>query len=232
MKKIIILFFIVIGNFSNAQVKYHFDYALLYDNEVSFDAELKSNLFLINSKDNSYITFLSFDKDSINVSLKMIDYEGIIIQSKIKRALFFKAETLNFDCESVFHFSNQYKYKSKEYSFQKYNDTLINDTIYFHYAIKSVKSLKYQKRKKIVSTHFIVDKNSSQFSPFFYHSTIYNNWIKTLKLPNGIIKIKYDIDVDGKIIFKQELKKIIKIDKYLTFPNECRDFKSPKLFSQ
>ena len=58
-----------------SQKQYHFDYALIYDNPVYVDKETKSNIVLINSKDNSYHTFVSFDKDSIKVSLKLIDFE-------------------------------------------------------------------------------------------------------------------------------------------------------------
>ena len=232
MKCFFLLFLCFVGSVGFSQKEYHFDYVLLYENS-SIDFKTKtSDLYFINSKNINYYLGESKNKDSINMNLIFLDYNGISSISKIAIQDFYKAEVFANECNSVLKYSNQYKYKANEYTFVKHNDTLMNNVFYFHYEIKSIKSIKYQKRKKIVSTHFIVDKNSSQFSPFFYHSTIYNNWIKTLKLPNGIIKIKYDIDVDGKIIFKQELKKIIKIDKYLTFPNECRDFKSPKLFSQ
>jgi GMP synthase PP-ATPase subunit len=76
--------------------------------------------------------------------------------------------------------------------------------------------------------YYIIDKNSEQFKPFLYHATVYNKWIETLELPNGIIKIKYDVNVEGKIIFKQELIKVIQINKFFTIPDECDYTKSPK----
>lgn len=228
MKRYFLLVICFFGSLGFSQKQYHFDYALIYDNPISVDKETKSNLYLINSKDNSYHTFVSFDKDSIKASLKLIDFEGLIINSNVSKGMFYKAETFSSECNSVYRFSNKFNYKTKEYDIVKHQDTTINDTIYFHYSIKSNKSLEYQKRKGIVTSHYIIDKNSEQFKPFLYHSTIYNKWLDTLKIPNGIIKIKYDVNVEGKIIFKQTLVKVVQINKVFTIPEECDYTKSPK----
>ena len=228
MKRYFLLVICFFGSLGFSQKQYHFDYALIYDNPISVDKETKSNLYLINSKDNSYHTFVSFDKDSIKASLKLIDFEGLIINSNVSKGMFYKAETFSSECNSVYRFSNKFNYKTKEYDIVRHQDTTINDTIYFHYSIKSNKSLEYQKRKRIVTSHYIIDKNSEQFKPFLYHSTIYNKWLETLKIPNGIIKIKYDVNVEGKIIFKQTLVKVVQINKVFTIPEECDYTKSPK----
>ena len=228
MKRFFLLLFCFVGSLGFSQKQYHFDYAFIYDNPISVDKETESNLYLINSKDNSYHTFVSFDKDSIKASLKLIDFEGLIINSNVSKGMFYKAETFSSECNSVYRFSNKFNYKTKEYDIVKHQDTTINDTIYFHYSIKSNKSLEYQKRKGIVTSHYIIDKNSEQFKPFLYHSTIYNKWLETLKIPNGIIKIKYDVNVEGKIIFKQTLVKVVQINKVFTIPEECDYTKSLK----
>lgn len=228
MKRCFLLLICFVVSLGFSQKQYHFDYALIYDNPVSVDKETKSNIVLINSKDNSYHTFVSFDKDSIKVSLKLIDFEGLIVNSNVGKEMFYKAETFSNECNSVYRFSNKFKYKTKEYDIVKYQDTTINDTTYFHYSIKSNKTLEYQKRKRIVTSHYIIDKNSEQFKPFLYHSTIYNKWLETLKIPNGIIKIKYDVNVEGKIIFKQTLVKVVQINKVFTIPEECDYTKSLK----
>ena len=228
MKRYFLLIICFFGSLGFSQKQYHFDYALIYDNPISVDKETKSNLYLINSKDNSYHTFVSFDKDSIKASLKLIDFEGLIINSNVSKGMFYKAETFSSECNSVYRFSKKFNYKTKEYDIVKHQDTTINDTIYFHYSIKSNKSLEYQKRKRIVTSHYIIDKNSEQFKPFLYHSTIYNKWLETLKIPNGIIKIKYDVNVEGKIIFKQTLVKVVQINKVFTIPEECDYTKSLK----
>lgn len=228
MKCLIQLFVCFVWSLGFSQKQYHFDYALIYDNPISVENETKSNLYLINSKDNSFSTLVSFDLDSINASIRLIDYDGLFVNSNVKKEKFYEAETLSNVCNSVYRFSNKYKYKIKEYNFIKHQDTTINDTVYYHYSIKCNKSLSYQKRKKIVTSHYIIDKNSEQFKPFLYHATVYNKWIETLELPNGIIKIKYDVSVEGKIIFKQELIKVIQINKFFTIPAECDYTKSPK----
>ena len=228
MKRFFLLLLCLVGSLGFSQKQYHFDYALIYDNPISVENETKSNLYLINSKDNSFRTLVSFEKDSINVSLRLIDYDGLFVNSNVKKEKFYEAETLSNECNSVHRFSNKYKYKIKEYNFIKHQDTTINDTVYYHYSMKCNKSLSYQKRKKIVTSHYIIDKNSEQFKPFLYHTTVYNKWVETLELPNGIIKMKYDVNVEGKIIFKQELIKVIQINKFFTIPDECDYTKSPK----
>jgi hypothetical protein len=228
MKRFFLLLFCFVGSLSFSQKQYHFDYALIYDNPISVENETKSNLYLINSKDNSFRTLVSFDLDSINASLRLIDYDGLFVNSNVKKEKFYEAETLSNECNSVHRFSNKYKYKIKEYNFIKHQDTIINDTVYYHYSMKCNKSLSYQKRNKIVTSHYIIDKNSEQFKPFLYHTTVYNKWVETLELPNGIIKMKYDVNVEGKIIFKQELIKVIQINKFFTIPDECDYTKSLK----
>ena len=52
--------------------------------------------------------------------------------------------------------------------------------------------------------------------------------IETLKIPNGIIKIKYDVNVEDKIIFKQTLAKVVQINKVFIIPEECDYSKFPK----
>jgi hypothetical protein len=228
MKRFFLLLLCLVGSLGFSQKQYHFDYALIYDNPISVENETKSNLYLINSKDNSFRTLVSFEKDSINVSLRLIDYDGLFVNSNVKKEKFYEAETLSNECNSVHRFSNKYKYKIKEYNFIKHQDTIINDTVYYHYSMKCNKSLSYQKRNKIVTSHYIIDKNSEQFKPFLYHTTVYNKWVETLELPNGIIKMKYDVNVEGKIIFKQELIKVIQINKFFTIPDECDYTKSLK----
>ncbi|WP_291106329.1 hypothetical protein [Flavobacterium sp. UBA6195] len=228
MMRLFIFFLGFMGSFGFSQKQYHFDYALIYDNPISVDKETKSDLLLINSKDNSYYTFVSFDKDSIETSFRLIDFKGLVVNSKIKKEVFYKAETLSNECNSVYRFSNIYIYKIKEYDFIKHQDTTINDIVYFHYSIKSNKSLAYQKKKKIEAIHYIVDKNSEKFMPSLYRATEYNKWIETSKLPYGIIKMRYFVNIEGKITFKQELIKLVKINRNITIPEECDYTISPK----
>jgi len=200
----------------------------LYENSsIDFKAKT-SDLYFINSKSINYYLGESKDKDSINMNLIFLDHNGISSISKIAIQDFYKAEVFANECNSVLKYSNQYKYKANEYTFVKHNDTLINNVFYFHYEIKSIKSIKYQKRKKIQSAHLIIDKKSQEFTPFLYNPLFYNLYSKTPILPNGLFKIIYYTNLKGEITFKRELLNVVKSDKYLTIPEECDYTKSPK----
>lgn len=50
---------------------------------------------------------------------------------------------------------------------------------------------------------------------------MYEKWVDTKTIPNGLVKIIYFIDTKGEITSKLNLQGIVKIDKYLTIPEEC-----------
>lgn len=225
MKNFFSMLLVLLCYFSQAQINYHFDYALVYKNS----SELKESLYFINSRDNSYALYSQKNKDSVNININFIDFRGLTVNSLVDKTLFFQAETFNNDCSSVHKFSmDLFKKKAKEFVLIKHNDTLINDTLYFHYATKSLKKLSYQKRKKLREVHFIIDKNNKNFMPFIHHPTIYEHWVNTLQLPKGLITIEYHQSLDGTIVFKRELMQTIKIDKYLRIPEDCDAVKSLK----
>jgi hypothetical protein len=228
MKCFFLLFLCFVGSVGFSQKKYHFDYVLLYENSSINSKTKTSDLYFINSKSINYYLGESKDKDSINMNLIFLDHNGISSISKIAIQDFYKAEVFANECNSVLKYSNQYKYKANEYTFVKHNDTLINNVFYFHYEIKSIKSIKYQKRKKIQSAHLIIDKKSQEFTPFLYNPLFYNLYSKTPILPNGLFKIIYYTNLKGEITFKRELLNVVKSDKYLTIPEECDYTKSPK----
>ena len=214
--------------FSQVQINYLFYYAFLYEFSSINSKTKTSNLYLINSKSVNYYLGESRDKDSINMRLIFLDHNGISSVSKIAIQDFYKAEVFVNECNSVVKHSNKYKNKANEYTFVKHNDTLINGVFYFHYEINSIKSIKYQKRNKIQSAHLIIDKNSQEFQPFLYNPLFYNLFNKTPTLPKGLFKIIYYTNLKGEITFMQELLNVIKVDKYLTIPEECDYTKSLK----
>jgi hypothetical protein len=227
MKNFLVYIFILIIQMGFAQKRYHLDYALEFDIQInSHDSEKDKigkdsiRFYMINSNLNNIILFLN-EKDEKNYNLFFSDKEGLYVNSVIEKSLFFKAETINNNCESVHRTSNPFTYQVNNYEFINLKDTLINDTSYFHYIIKTNRGLKFQKRKKIVSIHYIVDKNSPEFSPFLIESTCYEEWKKERNIPNGKPSIIYHENYKGEITFKMELKNAVKIDRYFTVPNEC-----------
>jgi hypothetical protein len=225
MKNFLSVLLVLLYYFSQAQIKYHFDYALVYKNSSA----LKESLYFVNSKDNSYALYTQKNKDSVNTNINFMDFRGLTVNSLVDKTLFFQAETFNNDCSSVHKFSmDLFNRKAKEFEILKHNDTLINDTLYFHYSTKSLKKLRYQKRKKLNKVHFIIDKNSADFKLFIYNPTIYMHLRNTFKLPNGLLKMMYYQNLDGTITFKRELLQTIKLDKLLIIPEDCEAVKSLK----
>jgi hypothetical protein len=216
------LFFIVLfcSQFLFSQKVYHFDYALEFDNSIKIYKTDSTSVFLVNSKSNNYMLFL-INKDSLNYNLDFVDQEGNSIQSKIDKKDFNKAETISNNCSHVTGFHNPYKYQIKNHKFVNYKDTIINNVLYFHYAFKCTKNKKFQERKGIVTTHFIIDKNSNFFTPFLLRATMYEEYKLERNIPNGIPFITYEVDVNGEIVKKMQLINKIKIDKKFTIPSEC-----------
>lgn len=219
MNKVFFFLFFFFLQISFGQKNYLFDYALEFDQKLKFDGKDSVNVFLVNSKENSYRLFL-MDKES-DYKFVMIDYKGNHFNGFLPTKTFTEAETINIQCNTVGKYNNLYKDKVENYFFENLNDTVINDVSYYHYAIKSNKSLKYQKRKKIVTYHYIIDKNSPDFLPFFYKGTPYNEWEKEKNIPNGKPFMIYYENLEGEKTFKMKLKNIVKIDKYFTIPEEC-----------
>jgi hypothetical protein len=221
MRFLFFLTFLNITFSTYSQKKYHFDTVLEFDiKQCTFNNKKDTiDCFLINSKNNSYV--LHVNNDSLITKFLFIDQNGASVNGQLNSNDFFKAETINNDCNIVRSFTNPYKYQVKNYYYVNLNDTVIDTKSYFHYAIKSNKSLSYKKRKNINTYHYIVEKNNSNFLPFLVSSTSYEEWKKEKNIPNGIPYIIYFEDVEGKITTKMTLKNYIKIDKYFTIPKDC-----------
>lgn len=223
MKKI--LFFLFLSQIIFAQKTYIFDYKLEYKNKIDSTKLISNPTYFINSKANNY-NILTYKKDSLNIGFHFGDMNGNKqprVISDVNEKEFIKTKSISVTCEALLY-TGEYPFKNKvkDYYFENLKDTIINDESYYHYVIKSNRPLKYQKRKNIAQTHFIVDKNSSSFLPFINHSIIYEEWKTDIKaIPNGIIKIKYNTNCENKITDKWILEKITPIEKELVIPENC-----------
>ena len=220
MKNLFLLLFIGIALQCFGQKKYSFDYSIVYEESCSKHAKPNEMIYLINSKKNNYKVF-AHEKDSTSFSIHFWDEEGVSVYGAMTKKDFYKVETISNECSQTFRYTSLAKITKNDYTIIHCSDTIVNDTSYYHYKIVSTKSLKYQKRKNIVTAHFIIDKNKSEFSPFFSESVMYERWVDSKTIPNGLVKIIYFIDTEGKITSKLNLQGVIKIDKYLTIPEEC-----------
>jgi hypothetical protein len=223
MKKILILLFL--SQTIYAQKTYKFDYILEYKNKIDSTKLISNPTYYVNSKANNY-SILVFKRDSLNIGLYFGDKNGTKqprVNSDVNESAFNYTKSISVTCEALSYSGEyHYKYKVKEYYFENLKDTIIDKIPYYHYVIKSNKPLKYQKRKNIAQSHFIVDKNSTSFLPFFYHPIVYEEWKTDVKIvPNGIIKIKYNTNWENKITDKWVLEKITPIEKELIIPEDC-----------
>jgi hypothetical protein len=223
MKKLLILLFLSQAIY--AQKTYKFDYILEYKNKIDSTKLISNPTYYVNSKENSY-QVLTYKTDSLNNMFEFFVKEGFkrpMVHETVNRKILLETKLITIDCIAISYNSEYpFKYKVKEYYFENLKDTIIDKIPYYHYVIKSNKPLKYQKRKNIAQSHFIVDKNSPSFLPFFKHPTIYEEWKTDMKaIPNGIIKIKYNTNWENKITDKWILEKITPIEKELIIPEDC-----------
>ncbi|MFT5754891.1 MAG: hypothetical protein ACI9FW_000184 [Flavobacterium sp.] len=223
MKKLLILLFL--SQTIYAQKTYKFDYILEYKNKIDSTKLISNPTYYVNSKENSY-QVLTYKTDSLNNMFEFFVKEGFkrpMVHETVNRKILLETKLITIDCIAISYNSEYpFKYKVKEYYFENLKDTIIDKIPYYHYVIKSNKPLKYQKRKNIAQSHFIVDKNSPSFLPFFKHPTIYEEWKTDMKaIPNGIIKIKYNTNWENKITDKWILEKITPIEKELIIPEDC-----------
>ena len=224
MKNLFLFLSFLFFNQVLSQKKYHFDYVFSVKESYKLKDEKLNSVFLVNSKLNNLHLYAHESADSLRYYLHFKDENGVAFNANMNKSDFDKFETISTTCDKVTKFKNPYVDKRKEYEFVNYSDTLINNTSYYHYAIKCNKNLKYQKRKKIVTTHYIVDKSDTNFLPFTYLSTIYETWKISKNIPNGYPKTIFFINADGKETGRMEFIKVTKVDKYAIIPDEC-DFR-------
>ncbi|CAM3571680.1 hypothetical protein FLGE108171_03575 [Flavobacterium gelidilacus] len=223
MKKL--FFFLLLSQTLHAQHIYDFDYMLEYKNKIDSTKLISNPTYLVNSNANNYFVLI-YKKDSLNIDLHFGEMNGKKqprVFSTVNAMDFIVNKSIFVSCEAIMYASEYpFKYKVKDYYFENLKDTLIENVSYYHYTIKSNRSLKYQKRNNIDQFHYIVDKNSNSFLPYFTHQTVYEKYITDKKLiPNGILKIKYYTNWENKITNKWVLEKITPVKKELIIPEDC-----------
>lgn len=221
MRNILTIFLLLNVLCLKAQKIYNFNYILEFEVKNNMNSTKSVKLFyLVNSKDNSYkVEARNIKPDSLNFNF--LDHNGKSSNSIFKMEDFLKAETISCDCNNVNYYSNPYKYKVKDYYFENLNDTIIDGKTLHHYVIKSNKSIKYQKRKKIHQYHYFVKKDDFSFLPILYSITPYEEWKKEKNIPNGMLVYFYMKNLEGEKIHIMKLKNYLEESRYLTIPKEC-----------
>lgn len=214
---LVLLFF---SPFIISQTIYNFDYEVTYKNVLTDSTTINHQVKLINSKNNNFTLNISKKDDKI-LQLFFSDYNNLFFEAEVNKTEFEANNLLNMSCDAIFKNRNSLDYKADEYDYLKLSDTMINDTTYYHYLLKSNKSLKHQKRKKLNSLHYIITKDNSEFQPILSHKTELEKWKRLPKIPNGIIKMKYYTNWKNEITNKIILHNITPIDKKMVIPANC-----------
>jgi hypothetical protein len=227
MKKVVLVLSLFIFCQMFGQKKYSFDYGLNYERKDE-NGKKSSEVYLVNSKQNNFFLYVK-DNDSIYSEIHFFDFEKLIIHGKMKNSIVYKTSDYIANCDDIFQFKNPFKNEAKNYKFINLNDTIINDTSYFHYKTVSLKSLRFQKRKDIQTIHYIINKDSNFFTPFFLHATLYEMFKYKNVLPNGYPKMIFMKNLDNKLTLSLNLLQITKIKRTLTIPEECMLTNSKKI---
>jgi hypothetical protein len=146
--KILLFLIVFISIPSYSQKKYLFDYMMEYDLKDTDTSKVRKEII----------------KDSSNFDLIFFDQNGIYSKSILDKKSFSRAEFITLNCSVVSGYGNPYKYQTKNYDFINKSDTIIDGQHYSHYFLKSNKPKK-EKRKKLATEHFIVEKNTSFHLP-------------------------------------------------------------------
>ena len=207
---------------TKAQKTYSFDYELNYT-FISDSSKIYNHKYFLNSRDNNYqMNLITSTIDTLKYDLYLSIYDYAYLDTDVDKNEFETNEKLNVPCNNIFKYTNIYKKKAKEYSYFNYEDTLINGISYYHYALKSNKRLKCQKRKKLAQKHFIVTKEHKDFLPFLNFSTALEVWNNNKNsVPNGIVYMTYILNYKNEIKNLFLLKSIKPSKKELIIPKDC-----------
>lgn len=207
--------------FCLTQKTYSFDFAVVFETHLTQTKKTYKNSYFINSKLPNYYAFIK-DLDKDTLSLSFIDNNGTkVYDAKFKSTSFANAENISFDCKLVKEHHFYFAYKSKDYMMQKLTDTIIRDTSYQHVVFKSKKNIGYQKRKKIVSRFFIIDKRAQNTPIFIFpNELLFDIYMKSSQLFEGRIRSAYDKNSEGKIEATYNYI-YTKIHRNIIIPEDC-----------
>ncbi len=214
--KLLLILIVLITTSSFSQKRYEFDYVLEYE-KTYFKDTLKTKhcqcrekdsiikkYYLTNSKQNNYTAVIT-EVDSSTYKMIFKDEKGLYANVTMLKSDFYKAESIRIGCESVREFDNRFKYKTKDYSFFKLPDTVINGASLSTYKLESLLKPKTIKKKHIATLYLIIERDTEFHLPVFEFSTAYEEWKKEGHLQNGIFREKYLIDHRGHLEYKERL---------------------------
>lgn len=222
MKQLTILILTLSTVLCFSQKRYEFDYLIEYKRTFYKDSLTEktiSRFYLTNSKKNSYLAVIT-NSDSLNYQMDFKDENGLTFNVNFLKSDLNKAEFINAECGYISKYRNPYKFRIKEYDFFNLKDTLINGIEFARYKLTSIKPKK-EKRKKLGTEIYIIDKNTKFHLPVLYSPTAYEEWKSKKNVPNGIFKERLLFDYYGNLSVKEEMIGYHKINKTIIIDEKC-----------
>ena len=254
MKKTVLFLLLLSNIVSVAQSTYDFDYLLVYkekcmnhNTEVDILRKIKLRsennweqhdaidyAYAVNSANNNYYLQTNEDrnqKDKQNFELNFhayTDKKVIHVRTRINIQQLYKTKKIISEC-SRFRTNEQTKETTdfKEFYFENYKDTIINDTSYYHYALRKIEKV-VEKDHCFGSVHYVVYKNNPNFLPMLDYIGQFV-WNRDKNIPNGYLKLRYHANFIGEIRSSLELKEIFSTQKQFVIPKECEEKEKMKL---
>ena len=183
---------------------------------------------MTNSADNSYTVRLGSNNGKDLVKFNFADEQGTRCHTTISKKDFFKAETINLDCQMVIFQKEKIKRNDdNRYDFFVEKDTLIAGVSYKNYSMQYHKR-KEEKQYNSGKAYYIIEPGTESHTPL----TLFSGWFDVIssstKYPNGIAKEMFTINAETKkreFIYK--LVKYAPVNKFVVVPKEC-DYTDPK----
>ncbi len=222
--KVTTLLMFFLSTFCFSQKEYVFDYFIEYDLIKSCDSLINSNdkiYYLTNSKDNSYISFLT-ELDSLNFKLQIIEPNGVFSIVRVLKSDFYKSDFINIDCSNITESVDIISKKDKKY----FETIILEDTIIEKQAFKRYKinytNRKRNKKKRYNSSFYIIENGTSFHLPIKTHTVLLDTENLNIDLPLGIYKERYSYDYLGNFRFKHSLNNFHKIDVKILVSDNCK----------
>ncbi|MCM4155181.1 hypothetical protein DHD80_04110 [Gramella sp. AN32] len=207
-------------NTSTKNVSYTFDHLLHYEYQYAEGKEMEERFFLTNSKDNSYFADLRIvNHDSIEI--RFLHHDKIMGFYKIQAKDIYEKDRFEMFCKNLSSAKNYFKFRTKEYAYHHFKDTLLKSYPGEFYVFKH-KSPGIEKNLNLVRSWYRQKKGTENHMPLLTHPTAYAEWKKEKNMGNGISDLRFKEYLDEPIereIFK--LKNIIPVSKIFFYNSRC-----------
>ncbi|WP_411895274.1 hypothetical protein [Winogradskyella sp. A2] len=220
MKRSVLSLCLVSCFLSQSQIKYEFDYALEYEYIDAKDSTNNHKItYYSSSKANNYMMSVR-DLESNKLGVNMNDNKRFTLIIQVHEDEFNKAYVISNNCEGISKWDGKrYKKYTERYSFNSYQDTILNGKLLSHYKIEALPKSRGIKDKSAYN-YFLVDESKTQYLPMFNPPLDYEMWLRDKPFLNGIIE-EYGKYSKKHGFRKYKLVNVKKVKKVFQIPENC-----------